>query len=98
MRALIQRSYTAPRDYYGLWYLSQNIHNLNWPEIVDAFYKKMEFKGHTFTGIEQLINPENDKQLSVAWKNSLAHQNQGILPDYEKVKMELLELFNSIFK
>ncbi len=48
-------------------------------------HKKMAFKGHIFTGIEQLINPENDKQLSASWKNSLAYQITGELPDYENV-------------
>ncbi len=96
MRALIQRSYTAPRDYYDIWYLYQNVSDLNWPEIIEAFHKKMEFKGRTFNNIEQLINPENDKQLSAAWKNSLAHQIIGELPDFEIVKKELVELFKKV--
>lgn len=97
MRALIQRSYTAPRDYYDIWYLFQNVSDLNWPKIVEAFHKKMAFKGHTFKSIEQLINPENDKQLSAAWKNSMAHQIPGGLPDYMTVKNELSGLFKKIF-
>ncbi len=97
MRALIQRSYTAPRDYYDIWHLSQNVSHLNWPEIVEAFHKKMKFKGHTFNSIDQLINPENDKQLSAAWKNSLSHQIIGKLPDFEIIKKEILELFKMIF-
>jgi hypothetical protein len=55
----------------------------------------MAFKGYTFTGIEQLINPENDKHLSAAWKNSLAHQITGGLPDFEMVKNELVKLFKN---
>ncbi len=97
MRALIQRSYTAPRDYYDIWYLSQNVPDLDWPKIVEVFHKKMAFKGHTFNSIEQLINPENDKQLSAAWKNSLAHQIIGNLPDFEIIKKELVDLFVRIF-
>jgi len=49
----------------------------------------MAFKGHTFTGIEQMINPENDKQLSAAWKNRLVHQIPGELPEFETVKSDL---------
>jgi len=97
MRALIQRSYAAPRDFYDIWYLSKHFASLDYKEIIAAFHKKMAFKGHTFTGIKQLINPENDKQLSAAWKNSLAHQITGGLPDYEIVKNELETLFNKIF-
>ena len=56
----------------------------------------MAFKGHTYTGINQLLNPENDKQLKAAWKNSLGHQISGQLPDYEAVKYNLNNWF-SIF-
>lgn len=98
LRALIQRSYTAPRDYYDIWYLSNNFPNLDWKSIVDAFHKKMKFKNLEFTGIEQLINPKSDKALKGAWKNSLGHQIQpDKLPDYETVRANLLDLFEIIF-
>lgn len=99
LRALIQRSYTAPRDYYDIWYLSNNFPNLDWKSIIDAFNKKMKFKNLEFTGIEQLINPKSDKALKGAWKNSLGHQIQpDKLPDYETVRANLLNLFEIIFK
>ena len=98
LRALIQRSYTAPRDYYDIWYLSNNFPDLDWKSIVDAFHKKMKFKNLEFTGIEQLINPKSDKALKGAWKNSLGHQIQpDKLPDYEIVRKDLLDLFEIIF-
>jgi predicted nucleotidyltransferase component of viral defense system len=98
IRALIQRSYTAPRDYYDIWYLSNNFPDLDWKSIVDAFHKKMRFKNLEFTGIEQLINPKSDKALKGAWKNSLGHQIQpDKLPDYEIVRAHLLDLFEIIF-
>jgi predicted nucleotidyltransferase component of viral defense system len=99
IRALIQRSYTAPRDYYDIWYLSNNFPDLNWTVIVEAFYKKMKFKNIEFTGIDQLINPKSDKALKGAWKNSLGHQIQpDKLPEYEIVRENLLQLFERIFK
>ena len=99
IRALIQRSYTAPRDYYDIWYLSNNFPDLNWAIIVDAFYKKMKFKNIVFTGIDQLINVKSDKALKGAWKNSLGHQIQpDKLPEYEVVREKLVLLFESIFK
>ena len=98
LRALIQRSYTAPRDYYDIWYLSNNYPDLDWESIVVAFHKKMRFKNLEFTGIEQLINPKSDKALKGAWKNSLGHQiQQDKLPDYEIVRSNLLDLFEIIF-
>ena len=96
IRSLIQRSYTAPRDFYDIWYLSKHFPELDYKLIADAFHKKLAFKGHSFSAIEQLINSENDKHLSAAWKNSLAHQITGELPDFETVKIELLVLFKKI--
>jgi predicted nucleotidyltransferase component of viral defense system len=96
IRSLIQRSYTAPRDFYDIWYLSKHFPELDYKLIADAFHKKLAFKGHSFSSVEQLINSENDKHLSAAWKNSLAHQITGELPDFETVKNELLTLFKKI--
>jgi len=98
LRSLIQRSYTAPRDFYDIWYLSQNVQGLNWDEIIEAFHQKMKFKGLEFTGIDQLINDENDKQLQAAWKNSLGRQIPGDrLPDYLEVKDSIKELLEEKF-
>lgn len=98
LRALIQRSYTAPRDYYDIWYIANNVNNINWKEIVKAFHKKMKFKDLTFSGIHQLLNEDNDKKLKAAWKNSLAHQiPKEKLQDYEIVLKGLRELFEKVF-
>lgn len=98
LRALIQRSYTAPRDFYDIWYLAKHVKNIDWKKVTDAFHQKLEFKGLKFTGIEQMINNENDKRLKVAWKNSLGHQIPEVqLPNYELIKKELLELLSEIF-
>lgn len=97
--ALIQRPYTAPRDYYDIWYLSNNVPDLNWTIIVDAFYKKIKFKNIEFTGVAQLINPKSDKALKGAWKNSLEHQiRKEELPEYALVRENLLQLYEQIFK
>jgi predicted nucleotidyltransferase component of viral defense system len=98
LRALIQRSYTAPRDFYDIWYLANNVKDIDWKKVREAFHQKMEFKGLEFTGIEQMINKENDKRLKAAWKNSLGHQiPEVLLPEYKVIKKELVELLNKIF-
>ncbi|MFZ4465147.1 MAG: nucleotidyl transferase AbiEii/AbiGii toxin family protein [Bacteroidales bacterium] len=98
IRALIQRSYTAPRDFFDIWYLMRNNPDLDYSLLADGFHRKMEFKGLTFSGIEQLINPRNDKSLKDAWKNSLAHQLPPQLQtDYEPVRNELLIIFKKMF-
>jgi len=98
IRALIQRSYSAPRDFYDIWYLSNHANDINWTNVKGAFFKKMEFKKMQFKGVEQLINGENDKALKAAWNNSLAHQiPPSRLPKYEIVKKELEELLHHLF-
>jgi len=98
LRALIQRSYSAPRDYYDIWMLSQTFTGWDFDTIVSTFLEKMKFKNLEFTGINQFINPQTDKIVGTAWNNSLAHQiPNGKLPDYYKVKDDLLELFEKIF-
>ena len=98
LRALIQRSYTAPRDFYDIWFLQKNYQDLDFKKIVEAFHKKMKFKNLHFTGIDQLINEKNDKKLRNSWNNSLAHQIPGdALPEFDLIKTELMELFKKIF-
>ncbi|MBW6484198.1 MAG: nucleotidyl transferase AbiEii/AbiGii toxin family protein [Vicingaceae bacterium] len=98
LRALIQRSYTAPRDFFDIWYLANNVITIDWEKVTEAFHKKMKFKELEFTGVKQMINGENDKRLKAAWKNSLGHQIPEVqLPEYEVIKKELVELLNKIF-
>jgi predicted nucleotidyltransferase component of viral defense system len=98
LRALIQRSYTAPRDFYDIWFLSNHVQNIQWKAVVSAFQKKMQFKGLVFSGVEQLINEENDKRLRTAWENSLGHQvPKNQIPEFDKVKKELKILFENLF-
>jgi predicted nucleotidyltransferase component of viral defense system len=98
IRALIQRSYTAPRDFFDIWYLTCNNPDIDYSLVIDGFHRKMAFKGLSFTGIDQLINPANDKSLKAAWKNSLVHQlPPALLTDYEKVKIDLTTFFEKYF-
>jgi predicted nucleotidyltransferase component of viral defense system len=97
IRALMQRKYTAPRDYYDIWYLSKN-YELDTDKIVKAFNKKVKYKNLEFTGIEQLINPRHEKILKHNWKNSLEHQiPKGALMDYTIVIPEVRDFFENIF-
>jgi predicted nucleotidyltransferase component of viral defense system len=99
LRALIQRSYTAPRDYYDIWYLSKYASDLDWAEIKHAFLEKMAFKGLEFTGIDQLLNAKSENTVKRAWKNSLGHQIASRkLPAFDEVKKDLELLFNTIFE
>jgi predicted nucleotidyltransferase component of viral defense system len=98
LRALIQRSYTAPRDFYDIWHLSKNENDIDWRAVADAFHKKMKFKNLEFTGIDQMISDEKDKRVKAGWNNSLGHQiPAGVTPEYDLVKSEILTLLKEIF-
>jgi predicted nucleotidyltransferase component of viral defense system len=98
LRALIQRSYTAPRDFYDIWYLANNQTSIDWKEITDAFHIKMKFKNLDFEGIHQMIDENNDKRVKAGWDNSLAHQIPGgINTAYEEVKKALIALLSDLF-
>lgn len=98
LRALIQRSYTAPRDFYDIWYLSNDQSTIDWNEIKDAFHEKMRFKQIEFEGTHQMMNDTNDKRVKAAWQNSLGHQIPGgANPTYDEVKEYLISLLDTIF-
>ncbi len=98
IRALVQRRYTAPRDYYDIWYLSTHYKELSNRKIVEAFHKKMAYKNLEFTGIDQLINPKNERILKLNWQNSLGHQiPKDKLADYIIVIAEVQKYFEEIF-
>lgn len=99
MRALIQRSYTAPRDYYDIYNLKDSFAKEDWEEIKNAFLIKMSFKGLEYKNIEQLINDKSIKIVKRAWENSLKHQlPEKDLPNIEDVIKEIKDFLNKILK
>jgi len=94
IRALIQRSYTAPRDYYDIHKLSNSFTKKDWKEIKSAFLEKAKFKGLEYKNSEQLINPKSTKIIKSAWESSLRHQIPATdLPNVDDVVQNLTELF-----
>lgn len=95
IRALIQRSYSAPRDYYDIYKLKDRFTENDWKEIKDAFIAKMKFKKLEYKNVNQLINDRTTKIVTKAWNNSLKHQLPAKdLPDVNQVIEELIKLFN----
>src|SRR5690606_2887074 len=87
LRALVQRSYSAPRDYYDIWYLSNHIPNLDWAGIRNAFFEKMAFKTLEFKGVDQLVNPRSIRAVNSAWNSSLNLQvKHGDLPEFDEIR------------
>ncbi len=74
LRALIQRSYTAPRDYFDIWYLVSNNENLDWKQIKEAFTRKVEFKKLEYKSSNKLLTEDAEKHLYSHWEGTLRHQ------------------------
>lgn len=74
LRALIQRSYTTPRDYFDLWFLVKHHNKLNWKEMKKAFIAKLKFKNLAFKSHEELLTEEAEQLLNKHWENTLRHQ------------------------
>jgi predicted nucleotidyltransferase component of viral defense system len=94
IRSLVQRSYTAPRDFYDIWILNKYLGDGEWVDVRNAFNNKMRYKGYTFTGINQLINEKSLDILKRSWQQSLGHQlHSSSLPDIDTVIKELTDAF-----
>ena len=86
LRSLLQRKYSAPRDYYDLWYLTQNTYN--WDNISKAFYMKCELKEINFNSIDDFFVSEKLISCRNQWENSLGNHLKN-LPDFENVINDL---------
>lgn len=96
-RALLQRSYPAPRDYYDLWYLLQQKELINWEIITATFARKAEFKKVEFNNYTDFFESEQIRKVKQAWNNSLkSHLKEDSLPDVDKVIEELQERLKPI--
>ena len=74
MRSLIQRNRGEARDYFDLWYIKNNNHNINWEEVKMAFLQKCAFKSLEFTSVSDFFEPDRIKQVEITWDIRLNHQ------------------------
>ncbi len=74
LRALKQRSYTAPRDFYDLFHLNKQLTGKDWETIVPVFMQKMEFKNLSYQYHSDLLDDDKIRNVKRAWKTSIAHQ------------------------
>ncbi len=98
LRATIQRSYPAPRDYYDLWFLLKQVDKVNWPAIVDAFRRKAEYKHVSFSNHLDFFEPGRLRRSERAWEHSLGgHVPTGQLPEFNRVIGDLKTILQTIF-
>jgi len=74
LRSLVQRSYTAPRDFYDLYHLTNDYSKDEWKLVKSLFLDKMKHKNILFTGAENLVSADSAEQVKKAWNRSISHQ------------------------
>jgi predicted nucleotidyltransferase component of viral defense system len=93
LRAMLQRKYTAPRDYFDTWYISQHSPALDWTGINAQVKQKARFKNIDINAVDDFFTEKHIKTLQSHWMQSLGHhlaKNQ--LPTVQKVINDLREL------
>ena len=97
MRSLLQRNYTAPRDYYDLWSIIRKHTFKEWPLIKETIKAKCKFKNVTFESLESFFLDENVKNVIKAWDSSLTNHLRET-PDPDKVISELYQYLSKLLK
>ncbi|HOY12767.1 MAG TPA: nucleotidyl transferase AbiEii/AbiGii toxin family protein [Saprospiraceae bacterium] len=97
LRAILQRKYTAPRDYYDLWYLLFiEKYEPDWIQITLRFKEKAKFKNVLYNNATDFFSEKNLKTLRSHWKSSLGHHiEKNKLPDVEVIINDLKDLVTS---
>ncbi len=95
LRALLQRSYSAPRDYYDLWYLTKYMENIDWKIIKTAFIEKCRFKNIKFNSINDFFVDDKIRVVKREWNNSLKNHLKD-LPDVDIAMIELEKVLNNL--
>ncbi len=99
LRALIQRNRGEARDYFDLWYIKENIKNVNWQDVKTAFLQKCAYKDISFKDYNDFFRQKRLKQVHITWDKRLKHQlpknfhlNRSEV--IEDLKIFLTQLFN----
>ena len=93
LRAILQRNYAAPRDYYDLWYIITQIDRINWIEISSAFKTKCAFKNISFNSVQDFFVKSKMISCKKEWEHSLNH-HMKILPCFDSIVADLRQHIN----
>ncbi len=98
LRSLLQRSYSAPRDYYDLWYIATYFNNdVKWKSIPSLFEKKCSIKKIVFNDVSDFFGPKRVASAESEWQPSLGGHLRE-LPDVDIVLMQLKENLKTLFR
>lgn len=96
LRALKQRSYTAPRDFYDLYHLTETFTETDWAAVIPIFLKKMEHKKIAYQSPDDLIDNSKLEDVMRAWKASVAHQIKiGQQPEADEIIKIVMQRINT---
>lgn len=94
LRAFIQRSYAAPRDYYDLWYILRHASDtMRWDQVSEAFHTKCRYKSLNFHSIEDFFQEHKLFNCEKEWNNSL-HHHLRIIPPFNEVVREIRDMID----
>jgi len=89
-RALLQRSYPAPRDYYDLWYIIFHRKDIDWECVRRTFHSKCSYKGITVQSHLDFFDENELAKVEKAWENSIGgHLSAELLPKFKDVVKDL---------
>jgi predicted nucleotidyltransferase component of viral defense system len=97
LRALIQRNRGEARDYYDIWYLKNNVSEIDWQQVRAGFIEKCKYKDIEFSEVNDFFKPERLKQVAITWDKRLSHQlttTTRIDEVMEDLKVFLPKVFN----
>ena len=89
-RALLQRNYAAPRDYYDLWYITKNIASIKWEKVAVAFKEKCDHKNITYKSTKDFFDKNKIISSKREWANSLNHHLNSV-PSFDDVIADIKE-------
>lgn len=91
MRSLLQRNRGEARDYYDLWYIKNNISDIDWNMVKEVFLGKCNFKNISFQEPDDFFLEERIIQANNSWEYRLKHQlPKGMWVDSENAIDEFM--------
>jgi predicted nucleotidyltransferase component of viral defense system len=97
LRALLQRNRGEARDYYDIWYLKNNVADIDWQAVKQGFIEKCNYKEIPFKDVSDFFKPERLKQVAITWEKRLSHQLTSTI-NMEDVMVDLKDFLPKVFK
>ncbi len=98
MRSLLQRNRGEARDYYDLWYIKNNISDINWNIVKEVFLEKCNFKNISFKNPDDFFQEDRIMQANNSWEHRLKHQlPKGMWIESNNSINELKRFFTELF-